>query len=131
MRLFITVAAGTLLLFVAAASAEPLARSDREGPVTVTITLLAPPAAGTLLGVRVVLDTHTVSLDGVRIDRAVALRTADGDIAPTRVDVSGGGHHREAVLSFPPPQSGQPIVLVVTDVGGVPERLFTWAVESR
>jgi hypothetical protein len=131
MRLFTTVVAGTTLLCVAAVSAEPLVRSDRQGPVAVTLTLLAPPAAGTPLGVRLVLDTHTVSLDGVRIDRAVALRTAGGDIAPTRVEASGGGHHREAVLSFPPPQPDQPIVLVVKDVGGVPERLFTWAADSR
>lgn len=47
MRLLTTVVAGTTRLCVTAVNAEPLVRSNRQGPVTITLTLLAPPAAGT------------------------------------------------------------------------------------
>lgn len=127
----IAVITAALTLAATLAGAEPLTRSDRQGAVTVTVTLPAAPEAGAPLGVRVVLETHSVGLDGVQFDRAVVLRTADGDVGPTAVEVSGGGHHREAVLRFPPPRPGEEVRIVVSDVGGIAERVFAWPAVIR
>jgi hypothetical protein len=105
---------------------EGLTKRDQQGPVTVAVTLVAPPSAGTPVRVRVVLDTHSVGLDGIAFDQAVAVRAADGrDVAPTAIEeASGSGHHRQAVLVFPA-QAG-PLRVVVKNVGGVAERSFVW-----
>lgn len=107
---------------------ESLTRRDVQGPVTVTVTLLAPPTTGVPLKAKVVLDTHSVGLDGVVFENAVALRSADGaEVAPTTVEqATGSGHHREAVLVFPAVGKNGPVRIVVKGVGGVNERLFGW-----
>lgn len=106
---------------------DGLTKQDRQGPVTVAVTLLAP-AVGAPLKARVVFDTHSASLDAVSFEQAVAMRTADGaDLGPTAVEqTSGSGHHREAVLVFPPLPQGGSVRLVVRNVGGVAERSFSW-----
>ncbi|MBI3458343.1 MAG: hypothetical protein HY002_21440 [Candidatus Rokubacteria bacterium] len=105
---------------------------DRQGPVTVAVTLMAPAAAGVPVKVRVSLDTHSVALDSVAFDTAVAMRMPDGaDIAPVAVEQpAGGGHHRQAVLVFPPLAQPGSVRIVVRDVGGVAERTFSWALPS-
>lgn len=110
---------------------EGLTKRDQQGPVTVVVTLLAPPAAGTPLRIKVVLDTHSVGLDGIAFEQAVAVRAGDGrDVAPTAVEeASGGGHHRQAVLVFPAAQVG-PLRVVVKNIGGVAERSFAWDVPA-
>ena len=107
---------------------EGLTKSDRRGPVTVSITLIAPPAIGAPVKAKVVLYTHSVALDGVKFEDAVALRTPDGsDIAPADVEqATGSGHHREAVLVFPPLAAAEALRIVVKNVGGVAERSFSW-----
>ncbi|MFQ5829932.1 MAG: hypothetical protein ACE5JD_12370 [Candidatus Methylomirabilia bacterium] len=110
-----------------AAAQESLTRTSRQGPVTVTVTLIPPVEASRPLRVRVALDTHSVALDDIGLDAAVALRQPGGDIAPTAVEqAQGGGHHRRAVVVFPPQPVGDRIELVVTNVGGVVERSFRW-----
>lgn len=76
----------------------------------------------------VVLDTHTVALDDVVFERAVALRTPGGaEVAPTRVEgVKGGGHHRQAVVVFPAVTEQGTVRMVVRNVGGIAERVFVW-----
>ena len=107
---------------------EGLTKQDRQGPVTVAVTLTAAPAVGAPIKVKVVLDTHSVGLDGIAFDKIVALRSPDGaDIAPTAVEqATGSGHHREATLIFPPPAQAGPLKIVVKNVGGVAERSFVW-----
>ena len=107
---------------------EGLTKQDRQGPVTVAVTLTAVPAVGAPIKVKVVLDTHSVGLDGIAFDKVVALRSPDGaDIAPTAVEqATGSGHHREATLVFPPPAQAGPLKIVVKNVGGVAERSFVW-----
>jgi hypothetical protein len=110
-----------------AIGAEPtLSRENRRGGVTVTATLLAPATAGGPLRVKVVLDTRSVSLDDLAFEKVVAFRAPDGsDVAPCAIEkVKGSGHHREAVLVFGARRD--PVVIVVKDVGGVAERLFSW-----
>ena len=106
---------------------EGLTRRDRQGPVTVTVTLLAPPTAGVPVRAKVVLDTHSVALDDVTLDQAVALRVDGGDVAPTSVEqATGSGHHREAVVVFAPLAEPGSVRIVVKNVGGVVERSFAW-----
>lgn len=107
---------------------EGLTKRDRQGPVTVTVTLTAPPAIGAPVKAKVALDTHSVALDGIALQEAVILRTADGnDLSPTAVEqAKGSGHHRQAVLVFPPPAAAGPLQIVVKNVGGVAERSFSW-----
>lgn len=82
-----------LLLFAlggarVAGTQEALTKRDRQGSVTVAVTLAAPPAIGVPIRAKIVLDTHSVALDGVAFDQAVTLRTADGvDMAPTGGEV--------------------------------------------
>jgi hypothetical protein len=102
---------------------EELTRRDQRGPVTVAVTPIPPVAAGDPLKVKVVLDTHSVGLDTIQLDKAVVLRAAGSDVAPTAVErATGGGHHREAVLVFPPPGQADGIRIVVKNVGGA----FAW-----
>lgn len=112
---------------------EGLTKQNRQGPVTVAVTLTAVPAVGEPVKIKVVLDTHSVGLDGIAFDQAVAMRTADGsDIPPTTVEqVRGSGHHREAVLIFPPLGQGGAARVVVRNVGGVAERSFAWELPAR
>lgn len=107
---------------------EGLAKEDRQGPVSVSVTLTAAPAVGAPLRAKVVLDTHSVALDGIRFEEAVVLRTPEGtDIAPAAVEqATGSGHHREAVLVFPPLARPEEVRIVVKNVGGVAERSFAW-----
>ena len=110
-----------------ATAEEGLTRRDRQGPVTVTVTLLAPPTAGVPVRAKVVLDTHSVALDAIALDQAVALRIDGGDVAPTSVQqATGSGHHREAVLVFAPVAEPGSVRIVVKNVGGVVERSFAW-----
>jgi hypothetical protein len=52
-------------------------KQDRQGPVTVAVTPTSPLAPETLLRFRIALDTHSVALDDVVLERAVVLLTAD------------------------------------------------------
>ena len=67
----------------------------------------------------------------VKFEDAVALRTGDDtEIAPAVEQAKGGGHHREAVLVFPPLAQAAALRIVVKGVGGVPERNFSWELPS-
>jgi hypothetical protein len=109
-------------------NAQELTKADREGPVAVAVTLPAAPVLGSPFKAKVTLDTHSIGLDGIEFENAVVFRGPDGvEVAPTAVEhAKGSGHHREAVLVFPPvsqPGTGR---VVVKDVGGVAERVFAW-----
>ena len=102
---------------------------DQSPPVVSKRKASTAPKATTKA--KVVLDTHSVGLDGIAFDKVVALRSPDGaDIAPTAVEqATGSGHHREATLVFPPPAQAGPLKIVVMNVGGVAERSFVWEME--
>jgi hypothetical protein len=107
---------------------DGLTKRDAQGPVTVTVTLIPGAVSSAPIRAKVVLDTHSVALDGVAFEQAVAIRTPDGaETQPTAVEqASGSGHHREAVLVFQAAQTTGRVQIVVKNVGGVNERLFTW-----
>ena len=107
-------------------------KQNRQGPVTVAVTPASPLAAETPLRFRIVLDTHSVGLDDIAMERAVVLRTANGkDVAPSAVEQpQGSGHHRQAVFIFPPVADRGEVHVVVKNVGGVEERVFTWQIAA-
>lgn len=111
---------------------EGVTKRDRRGPVTVAVTLTSLPAIGTPIKVKVSMDTHSVALDGIRFEEAVALRADGANLAPTAVEeAQGGGHHRSVVLVFPPPTRPGEVKIVVRNVGGVAERSFVWELRAR
>lgn len=126
----VIMAAGTVGL---AEAQDALTKQDRQGPVTVAVTLSGPVAIGIPVKVKVALDTHSVALDGIAFEQVVAMRTADGtDIAPAALEqAEGSGHHRQAVLAFPSLASDGPVRIVVKNVGGVAERTFLWELPLR
>jgi hypothetical protein len=105
---------------------DALTRRDGQGAVTVVVTLAALPDVGVPIRATVVLDTHAVGLDDVVFERVVALRTPEGaEVAPTGVEgTKGSGHHREAVVVFPPVTQRRTVRIVVRNVGGIGERVF-------
>ncbi len=110
--------------------AEGLQRTDRSGPVAVSLTPVPPGATGEPLKIKVVLDTHSVNLDEIQLESVVLVRSGSGPVAPLRVEsATGSGHHREAVVVYPASvvaDEATVLEVVVKDVGGVPERLFQW-----
>jgi hypothetical protein len=118
------------LAVTAAHAQETSTKRNTQGPVTVAVTLLTPVGT-TPIKVKVVLDTHSVALDGVAFDQAVALRTPDGrEVAPAVEETKGSGHHREATLVFIGQAAGA-LRIVVKNVGGVAERAFAWDATGR
>jgi hypothetical protein len=94
----------------------------------VAVTLAAPPQVGVPIRATVILDTHTVALDGVVFEQAVVLRTPEGaEVAPAAVEgVRGGGHHSQAVVIFAPVTQPGTVRILVRNVGGIAERSFVW-----
>lgn len=119
----------------AAAPAGPAgtAQVSEGGQVTVAVTWQGRSAG---LSFAVMLDTHSVELDGYDLRELAVLRTDQGvEVAPSGWDAPPGGHHRKGTLTFPTTTAaGQPVftattrelVLVIRDVAGVPERSFRW-----
>lgn len=132
LRIGLMVGIATLWSVGLATAKDELSKRDTQGGVSVIVTLASPPAAGAPLKVTVRLDTHSVALDGIKFEEAVVLRGSDGtDVAPTVDRVGGGGHHREAALSFPSlPKAVREVRIAVRNVGGVAERSFAWSVPA-
>ncbi len=133
MRLGTTVVVLLLLGWGWQSAAEVQSKATQSVPgggVTVAVTFLREGSDGPAF--RVVLDTHSVNLDGYRFEEIVRLRDGKGgELAPTAVEnPQGTGHHRSATVRFawpdPKPKS---LDLVVKGVAGVPERLFQWTLE--
>jgi hypothetical protein len=116
-----------------AGAQDALTQRNGQGPVTVVVTLAAPPQVGIPIRATIVLETHAVALDGVVFEEAVALRTPEGEeIAPSGVEgSSGSGHHRQAVVVFPPVTQPGAVRILVKNVGGIAERSFAWELPAR
>lgn len=128
MRTWLWMTIGLALVGVGTSGAEEAAtKRDRQGPVTVSVTLEEAGATG--IKARVVLDTHAGSLDGIAFEQVVSLRRpGGGDVAPTAVEpVKGSSHHRQAVVAFPPAPGATEVRVIVKNVGGIAERVFVWS----
>jgi hypothetical protein len=98
------------------------------GGVTVAVTFLKVRPDG--LAFQVVLDTHSVNLDGYRFEEIVRLRDGQGgEVTPVAVEgAKGSGHHREATVRFVWPEpKPKTLELLVKGVAGVPEQVFRWS----
>lgn len=103
----------------------------RGGGVVVILTRL--PSEGDALRFRIEMTTHMRDLDPYRLEQIIRLRDQTGkEIGPLAVEqIMGGGHHRMAVVRFPPPDPRATVVeLLVRDVAGVPERVFRWDLQG-
>jgi Spy/CpxP family protein refolding chaperone len=122
-----------------AGSPQHLTQENTQGAVTVSATLLNPdkPRLDGRLAVLVKLDTHSIDLDAYQLEKVAILRDAQGrEIQALGLEsLSGSGHHREGVLTFPGTDAdGKPLLspeaktvtLILRGVGGVPERVFRW-----
>jgi hypothetical protein len=127
MRTWLWMTAAVVVIAASSSGAEDAAtKRDRQGPVTVALTLMDSSAAG--VKVRAALDTHSGSLDGIALEKAVSLRRPDGTEAPSAVEqATGGGHHRQAVVVFPATAGASEVRIVVKNVGGIAQRDFRWS----
>ena len=111
-------------------AASSTVRTDSGGGVTVKITFLDPKASSDLR-FQVVLNTHSVDLDGYDLKTLSILRDDMGkDYVPMRAENKGSGHHREITLIFSKiaPESKR-IEIVIRDIAGIKERTFRWNLE--
>ncbi len=115
-----------------------LNQTNQGGSVTIEATW-ENPSAGDTAPVRfaIVMDTHSVDLDGYDLGQLALLRNDQGtEVTPETWEAAPGGHHRPGRLTFPQTSGGQPIVgpqttrieLIVRDVAGVKERSLQWEV---
>jgi len=109
------------------AAAAGLTRTHSSGGVTVKVTYLNP---GALNGprFRVLLETHSVNLDGYNLKDLSLLRDSNGkSYLPVKVENKGGGHHRTVTLHFPELSDRSKFLdLVIQNVTGIAERVFRW-----
>src|SRR5512136_2348800 len=74
-----------------AAPASAATKTSEAGSVTVKVTW---PALGPGLSFAVVMDTHSVDLDGVDLRQSAVLRTDKGlEVRPSGWEAPKGGHH--------------------------------------
>jgi hypothetical protein len=80
---------------------------------------------------QVVLDTHSVALDGYDLKTITVLRDDTGkSYLPTEVESKGSGHHREVTVIFPKVAGeAKRLEVVIKDVAGMKERTFRWDLE--
>lgn len=82
----------------------------------------------------VVLDTHSVDLEGYKFEEIVILRDDEGNVyRPFPVSQSGSGHHRAATVEFKDtaPLQSKAFELVVKGVAGVDERVFKFDIQKK
>ena len=95
------------------------------------VTMMASWLPDLIPTARVVLDTHSVDLDGFDLAQLARVRLNGGAwIAPTKWDAPSGGHHRAGTLSFGSldPQlfsSARVVELEVRDMAA-PSHLLRW-----
>jgi len=109
------------------ATAAGTAQTVSGGGVTAKVTYLNPGSNDNLL-FQVVLDTHSVGLDGYDLKSITVLRDETGkSYPPAGAENKGGGHHRKITLSFPKVSpEAKSLEMVIKDVAGVKERSFRW-----
>jgi hypothetical protein len=112
------------------AAASQTTQTVSGGGVTAKISYLNPKSSDDPR-FQVVLDTHSVALDGYDL-KAISLLSDDTGktYLPNTVENKGSGHHREVILTFPKvsPEAKR-LEIVIKDVAEVKERTFRWNLE--
>ena len=108
-----------------------LFRADSQGEVSIDATWDVADDGSIVFDI--IMNTHSVPLDGYDLSEVSVLRDSTGtEYRPTSWDSAPGGHHRRGMLTFPTPEavtagaSGGFIELVIRDIAGISERTFRW-----
>ena len=126
-----------ILSFVAALGLQPNPARSAVGDVQtvsgggVTVKVAAKQLKiGESPRFEIVLDTHTVALDGYDLKALAVLRDDNGNQwSPSKLENKGSGHHRSVALTFPKLPAGVKILeLAIKDIAGIKERKFQWPV---
>lgn len=141
LKLFIAIAA-VAILTVACTNATAAPNAGPSGPVAPgdlgeqrheagAVTIVASWLTDPIPSARVVLDTHSVDLDGFDLAQLARVRLNGGAwIAPTSWDAPSGGHHRAGRLGFGSldPQLFASARVIELEVVGlaVPSHLLRW-----
>jgi len=112
------------------AAASGSTQTVSGGGVAAKVTFLNPNSRNDLR-FQVSLETHSVLLDGYDLKSLALLSDDKGkSYPPTAVENKGGGHHREIILTFPKVSpDAKTFKIVIKDVAGVKERIFSWKLE--
>lgn len=102
-------------------STKLTAQSSDIGDVIVEVTPLSASEF------KVSLETHSVELDNDMV-RDISLIDSSGQThRPISWDGSPpGGHHRQGIIKFGQSPTSGSISLEVRNIGGIPERRFSW-----
>jgi hypothetical protein len=117
---------------VFAVSKKDLRRIDDRGPVEVVSVYLNPleKVDDDTLAFEITLDTHSVNLSQYKLQELSTLKIGGGaEIkASGWKNPGGGGHHISGTVVFETGalSSADTIELIVRNIGGIEERIFTW-----
>jgi len=106
-------------------------QTNSEGSVEVEVTPIDITGTSDLWLFKTVLNTHSVELDQDLTKLTVIKSNSGIEYKPLAWEgAPPGGHHREGILTFRP-ISPQPstIDIIVKDIGGIPERKFSWKLQ--
>lgn len=103
-------------------------QTNSEGEITVKATPEKVSEDKKAWSFRILLDTHTGSIDEDLIKNATLVDNKGEKIMPIAWDGDPpGGHHREGVLVFDLfSQTPKSVTLILRSVGGIDERKFNW-----
>ena len=125
--------AGLIIGSLVMVGRQSLMRRDDGGSATVRISLVGMPADGASPAVNVDVETHRADPRDLAFEHAVVLRTPGGhEVVPlaTREDFRQG-FRRKVQMVFPPIATGDEVRIVVRNVGGVGERVFSFSRGAR
>ncbi len=118
------------------APADLSTRTDDQGAVVFTATPLNLDGSGDTLDFDVTMNTHSVDVGWDLAARSVLRTDAGVEVQAVSWPV-GSGHHYGGTLSFPastpegvPVLQGASVLTLVIRDTDVPERVFTWNLDS-
>lgn len=112
--------------------ARGFTKEAAQAEVTAKVTYMNPGKKAPMFNVA--LDTHSVDLEGYKLDEIVFLRDNEGNVyKPKAVSEEGTGHHREAAVEFKDTDisSAKYVELVIEGVAGVAERVFRFEIADK
>lgn len=108
----------------AVSPSDGLTKTNSENGMTVSVT----PKRNTdgSWGFLVAIDNHSVSVTQDMVEASLLTDANGKTVKPTSwAGDPPGGHHRKGTLTFGA-LSSPPVSVTIRDLGGVPERTFTW-----
>lgn len=90
--------------------------------VSIEINYLSGKSGENKLVFEISLNTHSVDLDDIDFQKSVVMEKDGQTFIPLDVEISGSGHHRSAVLSFP--GVGVPLKIVFLGTAEIEKKEF-------